>query len=280
MDITVGEDRVSFCPNDDFDLKRIFECGQCFRWNEEPDGAYTGVALGRAARISKRDGVISISGSEEDFRTIWRSYFDLDRSYSAIRESLCIDDYMRCSTQFGAGIRILRQDRWEALCSFIISQCNNIPRIKGIVERLCGLYGEPMDFEGRVYYSFPPASKLAALTPEDLAPIRAGYRADYIIRAARDVDSGNIDMDELSEMDLEGARRALMKMRGVGKKVADCVILFGLRIPTAFPMDTWMKKAVAEHYGKDFDPAIFGEYAGLAQQYMFYYQRENSKGVK
>ena len=280
MELTIGEDRVSFVPGDDFDLKRIFECGQCFRWNEEPDGSYTGVALGRAARISKRDGVVTISGTKEDFSEVWREYFDLDRDYGSIRRRLCIDDYMLRATEFGAGIRILRQDRWEALCSFIISQCNNIPRIKGIVERLCALYGEPLDFEGRQYYTFPPASRLAALTAEELAPIRAGYRADYIIRAARDVDSGEIDLEELSAMDLDGARRALMAMRGVGKKVADCVILFGLRIPTAFPMDTWMKKAVAEHYGKDFDPGIFGEYAGLAQQYMFYYQRENSKGVQ
>ena len=280
MELTIGEDRVSFVPGDDFDLKRIFECGQCFRWNEEPDGSYTGVALDRAARISKRDGVVTISGTKEDFSEVWREYFDLDRDYGSIRRRLCIDDYMLRATEFGAGIRILRQDRWEALCSFIISQCNNIPRIKGIVERLCALYGEPLDFEGRQYYTFPPASRLAALTAEELAPIRAGYRADYIIRAARDVDSGEIDLEELSAMDLDGARRALMAMRGVGKKVADCVILFGLRIPTAFPMDTWMKKAVAEHYGKDFDPGIFGEYAGLAQQYMFYYQRENSKGVQ
>lgn len=258
---------------DDFDLEKIFECGQCFRWNMNEDGSYTGVAMGKAARIYKDDSGIYISGEADDVANIWHDYFDLSLDYRSVRNGLCIDEYMKKASDFGAGIRILRQDKWEALCSFIISQCNNIPRIKKIVETLCACFGDEIEFEGKTYYSFPSAEKIAALEPEDLAPLRCGYRAPYIIDAAIAVSSGKLDLDKLSEASLDEAVKALRSINGVGVKVANCAILFSLHKLDAFPIDVWMKKAIEQHYGKGFDPAVFGEYAGIGQQYMFYYQR-------
>lgn len=261
-------------PEDDFAVKKIFDCGQCFRWNEKEDGSYIGVAMGKAARVRESGGGIIISGTKSDFNDVWRDYFDLDRSYKAMRESVCTDDYMRLCSDFGAGIRILRQDRWEALCSFIISQCNNIPRIKGIVERLCEAYGDEIDFEGQKYYSFPSPERIAVLSAEDLAFLRSGYRAPYIVNAAREIAEGRLDLEKVALLPYAESKKRLMELNGVGEKVANCVILFGLRTPSAFPIDTWIKKALREHYPDGLDTGIFGENAGLAQQYMFYYERE------
>ena len=151
---------VELWPEDDFDLVKIFECGQCFRWNADDSGVYTGVAMGKAARITQQGDMVTITGTAADFENIWKDYFDFGKSYSDLRKSLCVDDYMTMATEYGAGIRILNQDRWEALCSFIISQCNNIPRIKKIVETLCRLYGDPVELEGETFYTFPDAARL------------------------------------------------------------------------------------------------------------------------
>ena len=266
-------DYVELLTDDDFDLARIFECGQCFRWNADENGVYTGVAMGKAARIYREGDKIFISGNVEDFENIWRGYFDLDRSYAGIRTGLCIDDYMKEASSFGAGIRILYQEKWEALCSFIISQNNNIPRIKKTVEKLCTLFGEETELFGETYYTFPTASKIAALSVEDLEPLRSGYRAEYIIGAAKKVASGEIDLEEISKMHPEDACKALKSIKGVGDKVANCVVLFGLQMLDAFPIDVWMKKALNAHYESGFDPKIFTPYAGIAQQYMFYFAR-------
>ena len=305
----------------DFDLNGIFECGQCFRWDADENGVYTGVAFGRAAKLRREcgavrecnevhegseggavresgavhegsvvrergvvgergavrecneDGSVFISGTLNDFETIWRRYFDLDRDYTEIRRRLCVDDFMRQATAFGAGIRMLQQDRWEALCSFIISQCNNIPRIKKIVAGLCRLFGDEFEFEGKTHYTFPSAGRLAPLSAVDLEPVRCGYRDEYIIGAARAVDSGSLDLDRLARLEPGEARAALKTLRGVGDKVADCTLLFGLNMLDAFPLDVWMKRAVAKHYGPEFDPVIFSPYAGIAQQYIFNYIR-------
>jgi N-glycosylase/DNA lyase len=266
---------VELWPEDDFDLVKIFECGQCFRWNADDSGVYTGVAMGKAARITQQGDMVTITGTAADFENIWKDYFDFGKSYSDLRKSLCVDDYMTMATEYGAGIRILNQDRWEALCSFIISQCNNIPRIKKIVETLCRLYGDPVELEGETFYTFPDAARLAVLEETDLAPLRCGYRAPYIIGAARAVDSGALDLEALSGATLTEATKALKSLYGVGEKVANCAILFSLRIEDAFPVDVWMKKAIKEHYNGKLDTAIFGGHSGLAQQYMFYYQRSN-----
>lgn len=266
-------DEIRVSGVEDFDLVSIFECGQCFRWNADESGVYTGVAMGRAVHIRKDGGDVLLRCGTEDFESIWREYFDLDLDYATIRRRLCIDEYMSRAARFGAGLRILRQDKWEALCSFIISQCNNIPRIKSIVEKLCELFGDEISYEGRLFHAFPSAQRIAALTVEDLAPLRSGYRAAYIISAAKSVASGETDLDALALGTPESALAALKTLNGVGDKVASCAVLFGLHMLDAFPIDTWMKKAIAENYGKGFSPSVFSPYAGIAQQYMFFYAR-------
>ena len=257
----------------DFSPAKIFECGQCFRWNADEKKVYTGVAYGRAAQVRLEGSSIYISGSIEDFEAVWRSYFDLDRDYTEIRRRLCIDDFMHKATEYGAGIRILRQDSWEALCSFILSQCNNIRRIGKIINTLCREFGDKLEFRGQELYTFPPAERLASLNEERLAPLRCGYRAAYITGAAKAVANGELDLAKLSRGAPEDARTELKKLKGVGDKVADCAVLFGLNMLDAFPLDVWMKRAIAEHYGTGFNPSVFSPYAGVAQQYIFYFVR-------
>lgn len=274
---TIQTERIRLASRAELDPVKTFDCGQCFRWNMDGDGVYTGVAFGRAARVVCEGDGVYIFASPEDYEQVWRDYFDLDTDYAGISEQFRVSDYMSAACDFGAGIRILRQERWEALCSFIISQCNNIPRIKGIVERLCALCGEELEFMGSTYRAFPPASALARLEPADLAPIRSGYRAEYIINAARAVDSGELDLEYLANSDIGTAMDALLSLKGVGRKVANCAVLFGLGHMEAFPIDVWMKRALKEHFPAGFDPSVFGDYAGLAQQYIFYYARSGGE---
>ena len=262
----------------EIDPVKTFECGQCFRWNADENGDYFGVAFGKAAKVLREGDEVYIMCESGDYEAIWRHYLDMDRDYESIRLGFDAGEYLAKCADFGAGIRILRQDRWEALCSFIISQCNNIPRIKGIVEKLCLNFGEKKEFMGREYYSFPSAESLAALQPEDLAVLRSGYRAPYIIGAAKAVASGEMDLEYLARADQNTAMKGLLSLNGVGAKVANCALLFGLGHLEAFPIDVWMKRALKEHFAPDFDPASLGEYAGLAQQYIFYYARSTNNG--
>ncbi len=269
---------VDLAGVDELDIVKTFECGQCFRWNADSDGVYTGVAFGFPARVWAENGRVYLrSAAPED---MWRSYFDLDRDYAAASSGFDGGDYLAECVEFGRGIRILRQDGWEALCSFIISQCNNISRIKGIVERLCELFGDELEFEGRRYYSFPPAERIAELNVDELAPLRCGYRAPYIISAAIAVATGALDLKELAAADSVTAKKELLKLNGVGEKVANCVVLFGLYHMEAFPIDVWIRRALKEHFPPDFDPATLGSCAGLAQQYIFYYARSHGNDEK
>lgn len=266
---------VRLASAEEMDLAKTFECGQCFRWNADENGVYTGVAFGHAARIWREcDGIFIRSDAPI---SLWRDYFDLGRDYGAISRGFSGGAYLAECIEYGQGIRILRQEPWEALCSFIISQCNNIKRIKGIVERLCREYGDEIEFEGESFYSFPNAARLAALDEADLAPLRCGYRAAYIIAAARSVADGALELDALITANYAEAKARLLALPGVGEKVANCVVLFGLRHMEAFPIDVWIRRALREHFPPDFDPASLGEYAGLAQQYIFYYAREHGK---
>jgi len=257
----------------DFNLAKTFECGQCFRWNADESGVYTGIAFGKVIKLSECVGKVSIFCSESDFENIWQNYFDLSRDYVKIREHLCVDNFMKEATAFGAGIRILKQDKWEALCSFIISQNNNIPRIKAIIEALCNTFGDKTIFEDKIYFSFPSPDKLAGLSVKDLEPLRSGYRASYILHAARSICEGKLNLDSLSKLTAKEAKDALLKLHGVGEKVADCMLLFGLHMLDSFPRDTWIKQALLKYYDNDFDPFVFSPYAGIAQQYIFYYMR-------
>ena len=272
MRVTEQNGRVEVSGVSDFDPEKIFECGQCFRWRRQADGSYLGVAMGKAARVRREADRISISGSREEYEAVWRAYFDLDRDYGRARREISRNSFLQAAAEYGAGIRILRQDPWETLCSFLFSQCNHIPRIRQIVETLCSAFGDPVVFEGRTLCTFPGAERIAGLLPADLEVLRSGYRAPYILSAARAVAEGRLDFASLARGSTEEARQALMDLPGVGRKVADCVLLFGMGRTGAFPVDVWVKRAIAG-YGEGFDPSDFGENAGIAQQYMFYYER-------
>lgn len=261
-----------------FNIQHTFDCGQCFRFF--PDGkGYVGVAYGKPVRLETDKNGILIHTDRKDFDDIWSKFLDLDTDYNIIGESLPNDSFTKAAVEFGKGLRILRQEPWEALCSFIISQCNNIPRIQSIIDRLCRLYGDEIIWQDKILYTFPSSKKIAQLSLEDLAPLRCGYRAPYIINAAKAVESGSLIFDELFMMDTSSARKKIMELEGVGPKVADCFLLFGMHKLDAFPVDTWMKKA-AVYYGGKFDPSLFGKYAGIAQQYIFYYARSGKRTEK
>ncbi len=250
---------------EDFDLAQTLECGQCFRWNRQEDGSYRGIVSGRCLTISESNIGQVLSDP------FWRNYFDFTLDYGKIRtEFAAFDSVLAKAAEFAPGMRILNQEPWEALASFILSQNNNIKRIKGIVARLCEAFG---DETGGVR-TFPDAKTLAALKEDDLGVIRSGFRAKYLLDAARRTASGEIDFQELRQLPLGEAREKLTAISGVGPKVADCVLLYGLHRLEAFPMDVWMKRAMATLFpGKD--PAYFGPYAGIAQQYIFHYSRNN-----
>ncbi|MBQ9986652.1 MAG: DNA-3-methyladenine glycosylase 2 family protein [Oscillospiraceae bacterium] len=259
---------------EDFSPFGIFDCGQAFRWNADENGVYTGVAYGRAARVWSENGKAYIMSEPGGYEAVWRDYFDISRDYGALRREISREKTLEKACEFGKGIRILRQEPWEALCSFIISQCNNIPRIKGIVEKLCALCGDEVGFMGKKYFAFPSASAVASLSVKELDTLRSGYRAAYISQAAKGVADGSINLAEIQSLPTDEAKRELLKIEGVGEKVASCTLLFGLGKLDAFPVDVWMKRAIVEFFGEGkFDYRRFGRYAGLAQQYMFHYMR-------
>ena len=269
----------------DFHPEHIFECGQCFRWNRQDDGSYTGTAMGRIVNIrlcpegdegekACAGKVIIKNASPEDYEKIWREYLDLDRDYGRIKQRLSAgDEVMENAVAAGRGIRILKQDLWETIVSFIISQNNNIPRIKGCIEKLSALAGERLeDYDGQAVYALPTVERLARLESDDLAPVRLGYRAPYLIKTARMV----------AEKGLPENYEEVSALCGVGPKVANCITLFGLHDLSSFPIDVWVRRVMNEMYGfeeKDvrgmaaFAAERFGELGGIAQQYLFYYIR-------
>ncbi len=268
-----------------FNLNNTFNNGQCFRWERLDEHSYGGVACGRFLKIIQEDnGVRLLNSSQADYENIWKNYFDLETDYEAVENSLRTDAIMETAVDAGHGMRILRQELWEVLISFIISQNNNISRIKKIVNNICGKWGEYIG-EG---YAFPTPGALAQAEEAELVQCGAGYRADYIMQAARSVDSGRLDLDALKRMDYSSAREILLAQKGIGPKVADCILLFGLHHLQAFPVDTWIKKAMCSLYmtPEARSPEIikyaserFGKYAGMAQQYMFYAAREGRLAI-
>lgn len=254
----------------DLDLEQTLDCGQSFRWEKQNDGSFSGVAFGKYVNISLDGTDMVIKNAAPEDEKIWREYFDLELDYGKIRGDISkLHPVLEEAARYAPGIRILRQEPYEALCTFIISQNNNIKRIKGIVARLCESFGDEID-EG--VYTFPIAERLAELTPDDLAPLRAGFRNRYIIDSAKKVASGEVDLELCKTADYEAARAELMKITGVGVKVADCTLLFGMHRVEAFPVDVWMKRAMEKLF-PGMSANDFGEYAGIAQQYIFHYSR-------
>lgn len=248
-------------------LDITLDCGQCFRWNQNDIGDWSGTAYERHVRVKKTaDGLLFLNSSVEDVKKIWIPYFDLDRDYFKYLQILRADKNVCEAIEKYGTIRILSQEPWETLCSFIISACNNIPRIKMIIEKYCRLLGRELD--GGVF-AFPRAADTALLSPAGLAPIGAGFRAPYIISAARAVEADGGLFDRLKSEGETEARRELMTFRGVGKKVAECTMLFSLGFDTVFPTDTHIIQAAAELYPDGY-PECFSAFPGLAQQYVFY----------
>lgn len=291
MNMTYENNNLILTDVPNFKLSDIFDCGQCFRWNMAEDGSYTGIAFGKALKISQTEDIVTLyDTTPDDFKNVWHGYFDFDRSYSDIIKTLSADPALAPTFEFGSGIRLLQQQLWECVVSFIISASNNIPRIKKIVELFCQNFGEEITYMGQTFYSFPTPEKTASLSLEDLQVIRAGFRDKYILDAAKKfVSDPHFSAEYLQNAKTEDAKKILMGINGIGNKVADCILLFGLSKYDAFPVDVWMKRIMEYCYFNnepqqinaisEFAKKRFGEYCGFAQQYLFFYARENKIGV-
>ena len=265
----------------DFVAEHTFDCGQCFRWEKQPDGSFIGIANNQAVRIKTDGNEAWIDGiTEEDYESFWKRYLDADRDYSEVKSAVNINPTMDKAVNFGNGIRILRQEFFETLISFIISQRSSIPKIKSSVNKLCQMCGEKLEFEGNTYYSFPTPEKIAALTEDELRKIGVGYRAPYILKAAQAVVDGSLNEAELENANTDFARAKLLSLYGVGDKVCDCVLLFSLGKYDLFPADVWIKRVMAEEFdtqdAKKAGENQFGRYSGFAQQYLFYWRKYNN----
>ncbi|MGN0781202.1 MAG: DNA-3-methyladenine glycosylase family protein [Christensenellales bacterium] len=272
---------------DRIDIERSCACGQSFRWKKDGDG-FVAPALGRVVRVCQNDCDISIYPCKKGEEKDWLAYFDLDRDYAAIEKRLSVDEQLSMCIGSASGIRVFAQEPFETLITFIISANNNIGRIAGIVERLCALCGEKAELDGKEYYLFPKPESIAALEESELVRIGSGYRAPYIKKSAA-IIAGGYQLEKLRDMPLDIARKELLKFPGVGPKVADCVLLFGLGHTDAFPVDVWIGRAMSEIYfdgespkKKQLEAAIraLGSESGIVQQYIFHYARQTALGKK
>lgn len=273
-----------------FEPTHIFECGQCFRWNKEDDGSYTGVVGHNVLNVKKNENEVTITGlCSEKIEELCKKYFDLETDYEEIKEKLSkIDDNLKTSIEYGKGIRILKQDTWEALISFIISANNNIPRIKGIIERISKKYGKTIKWQGKEYYTFPTPEELSKASVVDLRKLGLGFRDTRVFETTRLVNTKQIDIYELEKTkDSKRLKEKLLKYPGVGPKVADCIMLFSMKKFEVFPIDVWVRRVMTELYFENetkivpnnkqilmYAEETFGNLAGLAQQYLFYWRRE------
>jgi len=271
--------------NENLNIEQIAISGQCFRMNKIQENKYGLVAYGKYIELEQiDDNTVDFQCSEEEFYEVWEDYFDLKYDYKSIVDGLMAgeDEFLKKAAEYGKGIRILKQEPFEALISFIISQNKNIPAIKTCIEAICKRYGERKVSEGEgafEFYTFPSAQTLAHAKKEDLRELKTGYRDDYIISAARAVYHGDLHLNELKVCTHEEAVEALKGIHGVGNKVATCVSLYGLHHIEAFPIDVWIKRVLKEIYNDNFKVEQYHGYAGIVQQYMFYYMR-HLQGVK
>ena len=274
-----------------FEPVHVFDCGQCFRWDRQLDGSYTGVFGNNVMNVKKEEGTVIFKGiCDGDIEEICKDYFDLDRNYEEIKEKLSkIDDNVKTSIIYGSGIRILNQDLWETIISFIISANNNIPRIKGIIDRISKKYGKEIEWNGKKYYTFPTVEELSKASVEDLRGLGLGFRDVRVYETTKKILNKEVDLDKLQEeRNTEKVRETLLTLPGVGPKVADCILLFStLKRFEVFPIDVWVRRVMNDLYIKNPDETKvnkkeieklakekYGELAGLAQQYLFYWKRE------
>lgn len=272
--------------SEDFDPQHVFDCGQCFRWLKEEDDSYTGVVQGKVVNVKKENDLIIFDNTnKEDFDNIWFDYFDLGRDYSEIKNELKVmDEYLEKASEFGKGIRILQQDGWEMLISFIISANNRIPMIQRAINNLSQKYGKFIgEYRGKKYYAFPTPEELSQASVEDIRACQTGFRDKYIKSVVDYVNENNENVLFYRRLNTDECIKELMKFNGVGPKVADCIALFGMQKYDTFPVDVWVKRVMEEFYVEDnlslpkirqFALEKFGDSAGFAQQYLFYYARE------
>ncbi len=294
-----------------FELNHTFDCGQCFRWEKQPGGSYIGVAYGRVVELEKQgEDILIYNSSPEDFKSIWENYFDLRRDYGAIKKELSKDELLNKAVNYGYGIRILQQDPFEITLSFIISARNSIPVIMKTIRKISEAYGKPLEYKGKTYYSFPEPGELKDLTTEDFEACGASFRSKYLsdtvervnkvvdtVKAREDdksqfIDNPEIiqellkyDLNAIKALDADQCHTSLQCFAGIGPKVADCIMLFSMQKYSAFPVDVWVKRAMQHFYLapdvslpkiRIFGRERFGELSGFAQQYLFYYARENN----
>lgn len=275
---------------ENFDARAIFTCGQAFRWYEEKDGSFTTVHLGRVLNVlNEKDRVVFKGTNLEEFKKIWLDYFDLNTNYKEIRKTLSGNEILVNAMEYGKGIRILNQNHFEMLISFIISANNMIPRIKKSIEVISMRYGKFIcEDENRKYYSFPTVEELSNATVEDLREFaKVGFRDKRIFDTVNMILNDKIDLNSFESLETDILREELLKFSGVGNKVADCIMLFSYKRGEVFPVDVWIKRVMEELFIKQETPVkkiakeanrIFGKYAGYAQQYLFYYGREEKIG--
>ena len=274
-----------------FEPKQVFECGQCFRWNAQPNGSYTGVFGKNVLNVKKINNKIIFQGiCDDDIEKICINYFDLNRDYEEIKRTLSrVDENLAKSISYGEGIRLLNQDLWETLISFIISANNNIPRIKKIIENLSKKYGKEIVFQGKSYYTFPSPEELKDVTINDYREVGLGFRDKYVKKTTQMILEQQVDLEEISRIDkTDEIKEKLMEFPGVGEKVADCILLFSnLKRLDAFPIDVWVRRVMKELYFPEEDEKSLNKrkiqelaykkyknLAGIAQQYLFYWKRE------
>lgn len=273
-----------------FKVKDIFECGQCFRWSEEPDESYTGIFGHNVLNVKEEKDIVITGICNGDIEDICKNYFDLDRNYEEIKKTLSlVDDNMKESIKYGEGIRILNQDLWEMIISFIISANNNIPRIKGIIERMSAKYGQEIKFRGTSYYTFPTIDELSQASVKNLKDLGLGFRDRYVYETTKKIKEGKINLENLKQEPTNEVRKQLLTLTGVGPKVADCIMLFStLKRFDVFPVDVWVRRVMNDLYIHNEDETKvnkkqiqeiardkFGALEGIAQQYLFYWKRES-----
>lgn len=273
------EGYIEVCSLDRFSIFKTFDCGQCFRF-EQKDNCVEGIAYGKLIKLQQtEDTKLKIYGiTKKEYEDLWCHYLSLDCDYLSVDEDIIKrlnnDKTITKAMEYGRGIRILRQDGWEALCSFIISQNNNIPRIKKIIENMSKTFGERI---GDDLYAFPTAKALYEAGEDKIFELKTGFRAKYIYDAAKKVASGEIDLSLIDKMPTKEALEYLMQIKGVGLKVASCALLFGFNKTDAFPVDVWVKRVLEKYYPNGLDLDNLGDYAGMIQQYLFYYERYNKE---
>ncbi len=270
---------IKVTSNGAFSVEKTFDCGQCFRFDRVEESRheceFRGVAHGRAVSFAQDGDELYIYGADErDLDTIWKHYLGLDLDYSAIDADIISrsdNPDLRRAIEYGRGIRILHQDKWEAVCSFIVSQNNNIPRIKKIIAAMSERYGEPL---GGGNYAFPTPEAIRDAGIDGMFALKTGFRAKYLVDAAERVCDGRLDLDSVAELpSTDLAAKKLCEVKGIGPKVALCSLLFGFARYDAFPIDVWIRRVMEKYFEPGFDIASLGPYAGIAQQYLFYYER-------